>query len=140
LRDGRGRRSRFVQVVARERACDNLAVSFSELELKRHERDLARFMARRRPPAHIRPKLDLGYRIDRQSVEIFEIRPDWRDKTSKRETAFAKATYVRTRNHWRVFWMRADLKWHGYEPNYEVHSLEEFLVVVDRDEHCCFFG
>ena len=36
--------------------------------------------------------------------------------------------------------MRRDLKWHGYEPTPEVHSLEAFLNVVDRDEYCCFFG
>jgi hypothetical protein len=115
-------------------------MAFSELELKRYERDLTRFMERRRPPAHIRPELDLGYRFDGQSVEIFEIRPDWKDRTIKGETPVAKATYVRTKNHWRVFWMRRDLKWHGYEPNQEVRSLEEFLAVVDRDDHCCFFG
>jgi hypothetical protein len=115
-------------------------MAFSELELKRYERDLERFMERRRPPLHIRPELDLGYRFDGHSVEIFEIRPDWRDRTTKGETPVAKATYVRTRNRWRVFWMRRDLKWHGYEPNPEVRSLEEFLAVVDRDDHCCFFG
>jgi len=36
--------------------------------------------------------------------------------------------------------MRRDLKWHGYEPAPEVHTLEALLHVVDRDEHCCFFG
>ena len=56
------------------------------------------------------------------------------------EHPVAKATFVRTKNRWHVFWMRQDLKWHGYEPNLEVHSLEAFLNVVDRDEYCCFFG
>jgi hypothetical protein len=115
-------------------------MAFSELELKRCERDIARFMERRRPPPHIRPQLDLGYRIAGQSVEIFEIRPDWRNPAEKMETPVAKATFVRTQNSWRIYWMRRDLKWHGYEPNYEVGSLAEFLVIVDRDEHCCFFG
>jgi hypothetical protein len=115
-------------------------MAFSELELRRHERDLARFMERRRPPVHIRPQLDLGYRIAGQSVEILEIRPDWKDRTSQGETPVAKATYVRTQKHWRVFWMRRDLKWHGYEPDDPVRSLEEFLAVVDRDDYGCFFG
>ena len=97
-------------------------------------------MDRRRPPPHIRNELDLGYKIEGQSVQIFEVRPDWRDKTIHRETPVAKATFVRAKNHWRVYWMRRDLKWHGYEPNSEVRSLEEFLAVVDQDEHCCFFG
>ena len=50
-------------------------MAFSELERKRHERDIAKFMQRRRPPPEIRPKLDLGFRIEGQSVELFEIRP-----------------------------------------------------------------
>lgn len=115
-------------------------MAFSELELKRHERELTRFMERRRPPVHVRPELDLGYRCTGQSVEIFEIRPDWRDRTSKGETPVAKATYVRSQDHWRVFWMRRDLKWHAYQPNDPVRSLGEFLAVVDRDDHGCFFG
>jgi hypothetical protein len=112
----------------------------SELELKRCEIALAAFMARHRPPAHIRDKLDFGYRVSGQSVEVFEIRPDWRDHSIKRETPVAKATFVRTQNHWRIFWMRRDLKWHSYEPDAEVKTLEAFLDVVGRDEYACFFG
>jgi hypothetical protein len=47
---------------------------------------------------------------------------------------------VRTKNLWRIFWMRRDLKWHGYEPHPEARNLEAFLTVVGRDEYCCFFG
>lgn len=97
-------------------------------------------MERRRPPPHIRPKLDIGYRITGQSVEIFEIRPDWQNPAVTMETPVAKATFVRSQNRWRVFWMRRDLNWHGYEPNLEVASLQAFLNVVDRDEFYCFFG
>lgn len=82
----------------------------------------------------------MGYRISGQSVELFEIRPDWQDKTKKTETPVAKATFVRTRNRCKIFWMRSDLKWHGYVPNPEVRSLDAALHVVHRDEYCCFFG
>ena len=75
-----------------------------------------------------------------QSVEIFELRPRWRDKTQIARTPVAKATFVRIQNIWKVFWMRRDLKWHSYEPQPEVESLEAFLRVVDRDEFGCFFG
>lgn len=115
-------------------------MAFSELERKRCERDLAKFMERRRPAPAIRPKLDLAYRIEAQSVELFEVRPDWRDPTKTMHTPVAKTTFVRSQNCWKVFWMRRDLKWHSYEPNPEVHSVEAFLNVVDRDEYCCFFG
>jgi len=115
-------------------------MAFTELELARHKRDLESFMKRRRPPMHIRDKLDHGYRFDGQSVELYDIRPDFRDPSIKRETPFAKATYVRAKNHWRIFWMMSDLKWHSYDPNKEVNSLSRFLEVVHKDEHCCFFG
>jgi hypothetical protein len=115
-------------------------VALTLLEKMRCERDLAKFMEHRRPPPHIRPKLDIGYRMSGQSVEIFEIRPDWQNPKETMEHPVAKATFVRATKRWRVFWMKRDLKWHGYEPNLEVHSLEAFLNVVDRDEYCCFFG
>jgi len=115
-------------------------MALSEIELKRCHRALAQFMERRRPPAHIRAQLDLSYRITGHSVEIFEVRPDWLDPSTKTETPIAKATFVRTHNHWKVFWMRRDLKWRGYDPNPEVSSIEAFLDEVDRDETCAFFG
>ncbi len=98
-------------------------------------------LKRRRPPSHIRPKLDLGFRVTGQSVELFEIRPVWRGPLGeKRESAFAKATYVRTKGRWRVFWMRRDLKWHGYDPAPEVETVEEFVTLVQEDRYACFFG
>jgi Protein of unknown function (DUF3024) len=116
-------------------------MALSEFELARVKRALDSFMQRRRPPPHIRPKLDLGFRISRQSVEIFEIRPVWRGLPHERhESPVAKATYVRTRNVWRVFWQRRDLKWHSYEPANEVRSIEDFVSLVDEDRYACFFG
>jgi hypothetical protein len=36
------------------------------------------FLERRRPPEPIRHQLGLSYRIDDQSVTIFELRPRWK--------------------------------------------------------------
>jgi len=52
----------------------------------------------------------------------------------------AKTTYVKKTGKWKVYWQRADLKWHSYQPTPEVDNLEEFLALVDRDEHGCFKG
>jgi hypothetical protein len=52
----------------------------------------------------------------------------------------AKATYNKSERNWEVFWQRADLKWHGYMPKPEVGSIEDFLALVQKDEHGCFFG
>jgi hypothetical protein len=93
----------------------------------------------RPPPPHVRDE-DLSFRIDRQSVEIFEVRPNWRDRSKQQEHSIAKATYYKSKRNWRVFWRSADLKWHSYIPNPEVASIEYFLAIVQKDEHGCFFG
>lgn len=53
---------------------------------------------------------------------------------------FCSDTYVRTQGVWKIFWQRADLKWHGYEPLAEVAAIEDFLEAVDKDEYHCFWG
>ena len=115
-------------------------MALSELELQRCEQALLQFMARRRPPPQIRDQLDIQYRISGHSVEIFAVRPSWQDRAKKMESPVMKATFVRTKDHWRIFWMRQDLKWHSYQPSPEVATLESVLDIVDRDEFCCFFG
>lgn len=115
-------------------------MAFNDIERKRIEHALEGFLQERWPPPEIRPKLDFSYRIKGQSVEIFGVRPAWRNRAEKMEEAIAKATYVRTRDLWKIFWMRADLKWHGYKPVPTVGSIDKFLAVVNEDRHGCFFG
>jgi hypothetical protein len=116
-------------------------MSFSEFETKRFEQIVQRYVDQHRPPPQIRPELDLGYRVNGQSVEIFEIRPVWRGLPGeKMEQPVAKATYVKSRSIWKVYWQRADLKWHRYDPDSEVKSLEDFVAVIEKDEFCCFYG
>lgn len=116
-------------------------MAFSELETKRLEKAVGAFVEKRRPAAHLRHQLDLAYRIKGQSVEIFEVRPGWRGAPGETmEQPVAKATYVRTTNLWKVFWMRADLKWHAYSPAPQVGTIDRFLTLVAEDKHACFFG
>lgn len=115
-------------------------MTLSEFEKKKCAKLVGEFVEKHRPPPHIRKQLDLGFRVKGQSVEIFEIRPMWRQPDKITEIPVAKATYVKTQRIWKVYWQRADLKWHRYEPDPEVGSLEEFLDIVDCDEYACFFG
>ncbi len=115
-------------------------MAISEFEIKRVENIMDGYLARTRPPVHIRNELDIGYRIENQSVELFEIRPAFKDSSEKIERANAKATYVKRGGIWSIYWMRADLKWHRYEPVPEADSLEEFLSVIEDDHHGCFYG
>jgi hypothetical protein len=113
---------------------------FNDLEKKRIENALDKFLAKRRPPPHICKELDFGYHLAGQTVELLEIRPQWDDPAIIHRRPFAKATYVRAQDCWKVFWMRGSLKWQGYEPNATVASIDEFLAVVDRDQYGCFWG
>jgi len=115
-------------------------MAFRESEARECERIIHAFVERRRPAPHLRQELDLGYRLVDQSVEIFEIRPYWKNPQEILEIRVAKATYVRSRDVWRIFWVRQDLKWHRYDPRPEVKRLEEFVAIVDEDRHGCFFG
>lgn len=116
-------------------------MAFNELERKRLEKVVGAFVEKHRPPPHIRHQLDLAYRLNGQSVEIFEIRPGWRGAPDEiREQPVAKATFVRTANLWKVFWMRADLKWHAYPAMPQVGTIDRFLALVAEDKHACFFG
>ena len=113
-------------------------MALSELEIKRCEKALAQFLEKNCPPAHIREQVDIGYRITGQSIEIFEVRPGFRDPSKKTEISVAKATYVKSQDVWKVYWMRQDLKWHLYPPVPQVNSLVEFLALVE-DANACFF-
>lgn len=88
----------------------------------------------------IRNKLDLNYEINEQSVIINEIRPAWNNPQEILSFGYATATYVKSKNDWKVFWKRADNKWHSYKPKPKVSELKDFLKLVDQDEYGCFKG
>lgn len=115
-------------------------MAFDEFTLHRIEKIVSTFIEKRRPPAYMRKELDLGFGIKDQSVEIFEIRPRWQYPEEIMHIPVAKTTYVRTQDVWKIYWMRQDLKWHGYEPLPEVFTIEEFLAEVHADPCHCFWG
>jgi len=115
-------------------------MAISEFEVKRCEQELEKFLAKIRPPTHVRHQLDFGYRIEEQSAEIFEVRPVWKNPEEKVEIPIAKATYVKREKIWKVYWQRQDLKWHRYQPSPSVRYFEEFLTLVSEDDNACFFG
>lgn len=98
------------------------------------------YMHQVRPPEHVREKLDLCYRIENQSIFLSEIRPMFMNPAEKIQSDYAKAVYVKKTTKWKVYWMRANLKWYPYDPKPEVESLKAFLKLVDEDEYHCFKG
>lgn len=115
-------------------------MAISAFEIRRYEKLLAEFIDRHRPPAHLRQELDLSSRITGQSVEISETRRAFDDPARKIENPVAQTAFIKSRKHWKIFWQRADLKWHSYTPVPVVPTLEAFLAVVDEDAYACFFG
>ncbi len=115
-------------------------MAFSEFEIKRFEKITGQFIEKRRPPIQIRNEVDLSFRVKNYSIEIFEIRSILNKPDKKVEVPIAKTTYVKKDNIWKIYWQRADLKWHSYEPAPEVDSVEDFLFIVDEDENGCFWG
>jgi len=115
-------------------------MAVSEFEIKRIEKLVGQFVESRRPALHVRSELDISYRIIGQSFEIYEIRPQWDEPSKKLESPIAKATYVKNSKIWKLYWMRADLKWHSYQPFPTSKSLEEILEEISRDPHGCFWG
>jgi hypothetical protein len=117
-------------------------MAFTSTEVALIESAMADFMAKRRPREEIRDKLDLAYRLKHkdQSVEIFTIRPDWRNPEETVESEVAKARFRRNSTRWDILWMRASGKWNSYQPHPEAVLFEEFLAIVDEDAHYCFWG
>ena len=114
-------------------------MAFNELDLKRIERIVGGFCRRRTHP-ELADELRLVYETSGQSVVISEERPDWRDPTERMRTPVAKLRFVRTTGLWTLYWTRADLKWHAYEPARPSANLAALVDVVDADEYCAFFG
>ena len=112
----------------------------NEIEKQKIDNVVGEFVARRRPPLAMRAQLDLAYRVTGQSIELFEIRPVWDGNGETQEFPIAKATFVRTRGIWQLYWQRADLKWHTYEPLPQARTLKEIVAEIDADPNCCFWG
>lgn len=115
-------------------------MALSEFEVKKIEKAGEAFLAIHRPPANIRNKLDIGWRLDKQSVYIFETRPVWNEPSKYQDLDIAKATFVRSQGVWKIYWVRRDLKWHSYEPNSQVKAIEQVFKVVSEDQYGCFFS
>ena len=114
-------------------------VAFTEIEIHKI-RKLVGTLCQKRSPEHIRDKLRCEYRIQNQEVIIFEVRPRWNNPSEETWAPFAKLKFIRSKNHWRLFWQRADMKWHKYGPLDSSRSLAELVAEIDADTHGCFFG
>jgi hypothetical protein len=93
-----------------------------------------------RPPAEIRDKLDIGYTFRSNSLMIFEIRPKWDNHFVKTNSPIAKARYIKSKDLWKIYWMRGNGNWEPYEPQPECSTLNSFFRILQKDQHGCFWG
>jgi hypothetical protein len=98
------------------------------------------FLQRRRPRPEIRDQVDLKIDIKGHELTVLEVRPRYNDKSTIVEHGVAKMKWVGTKKVWRLFWMRADLKWHAYDPKSEARTIGALFEEVEKDPHGCFFG
>lgn len=98
------------------------------------------YISKVRPRIEIRHQIDINYEIEGQSIILNEIRPFWNDPSQITINGYAKATYVKSKNLWKIFWKRANNNWDSYQPNPTVIELKQFLKQVDEDKFGCFKG
>lgn len=115
-------------------------MAFTEEELKQWEPMIASCIEEERPPEEVRSQIDIGYAFEDQSIIIYTIRPKWNQPKEKMQIPAAKITWVRREQTWKIYWQRADMKWHRYDPLPQTNSLEEFIEELKEDPHACFWG
>jgi len=108
-------------------------IDFIEVQIKSFVEDM-------RPAKEIRDRLDIGFKYEKSTLELFEIFPHFELKDKIIHSSFARAKFIKTQNHWKVYWMRASGKWELYEPLPEVDHIKDFFKIVDEDKHHCFKG
>jgi len=110
------------------------------LEINFVERQIMDLVEEMRPDETIRKELDIGYTFENNTLEIFEIRPMWNDKSKIMKLEFAKSRYIKSKDLWKIYWMRASGKWELYPSEPEVKSILEVFRVINEDELACFKG
>jgi hypothetical protein len=97
------------------------------------------FLFRKRPKEKLRDQVDIAYKIDNQSVIIYEITPRCDNPKEIMESAIAKTTSIKAKGHCNV-WLRSVLKWNIYQPKPSVKTIKQFVVMVQEDQYHCFGG
>lgn len=118
----------------------NNSMPLSEFEIKRYEIAKKNFLLKRRPHPSVRDKCDLNCRLNNQSVEIFELRPQWNNPETINEYPLAKMTYSLDKKEWKIFSLSSNLKWKSYQRQKSAKTIEDVFSIIDYDETGIFFG
>lgn len=114
-------------------------VAFTELERRRIDKTVGELCRRLSPPQYVQ-ELRLVYDIEDDSVALWEERSPWRGEGEWSHQGIAKFRYARARQTWSLYWMRADLKWHVFEPAAPTNDLAALVAIVAENRSGAFFG
>ena len=113
-------------------------MAFNDTEVVQIKQCMNYFMEKRRPPKHIRDEHDLQYRIEDDSVIIFEVRQlSW--STGRAEEMLAKITNNTNSNSWSLFWSTDNNEWRHYDGRM-IGSFSDAIKIIDEDANHRFFG
>ena len=69
---------------------------------------------------------------------IYESRPKWDDDTAEwGKFDVAKIIFRNNPKKYLVYWKRASGNWNLYK---KCQSFNSALIIIEEDEHCCFWG
>lgn len=106
-----------------------------------NEATIKKYIESKRPEdAEIRKQLDMGYSYDGTIAILYEIRPVWDNPTEIQHIEYAKIRFYKSKRRWKLYWMRASLKWELYDPFPESTHLEKIIEIINEDKHGCFYG
>jgi heme A synthase len=114
-------------------------MALDELELKRIDRTVGSLCRKLSPPEHAE-KLRTVYEVQGHTVTMYEDRPPWDGVGEWTHRGLARFRYVRSSGLWSLYWMRADLRWHRYDPAPSTADLASLVAVVADDEYGAFLG
>ncbi len=112
-------------------------MAFTPEQLSECVREVGRFVAKRRPPPHVREQVDLRAEIKKTEILLVHRR---RIPGKEYDSPIAKVRWIAARRVWILYWMRANFKWLAYETERPLLTIGAALDEVDRDSFGCFFG
>jgi hypothetical protein len=114
-------------------------VALTEMQKAQVHKVLTAYCAKR-VPAAARSEVRVGYRVDGNTVILYEERPAFRPPHDWKETAVAKFRYAGTQGEWRLYCQHRDLRWHAYQARPASSSFAKLLDEIDADPSGIFWG
>lgn len=115
-------------------------MAFNKMELEHIDRTAGALARRRQSPEHLCDKIRHELEVDGRKGRTFTVRPLWSEPSRTVRSGVAQFTYTRTRDAWKLYWMRRDGKWHAWDPAENTGTLDELVRVVDEDRRGGFWG